>query len=176
MNKETLRMLNASEQGLLRQTEPDALRELDEDALLELHTRVRRARTKYAKLYRRRASAQVRADASRGAASKTHRRTAVKAEVFEATLARVSRHLARAAKASADQLRDERLAAARAVKDGGPKKGTKKSTKPRATKATPKGKAKATAAKKKQRTPERKRAAAQSRSATRRSQAKRDTR
>ncbi len=33
--------------------------ELDEDALLELHARVRRARTKYVKLYRRQASTQI---------------------------------------------------------------------------------------------------------------------
>ena len=42
-----------------------------------------------------------------------HARTAAKAEVFEDVLARVSRQLAKAARASAQELREERLAAAR---------------------------------------------------------------
>jgi len=167
MNKATLRMLNSSEQELLRAVEPDALKELDEEALLELHTRVRRARTKYTKLYRRRASAQVRSDSSRAKASGTHSRTKVKAEVFETALARVSRHLAKAAKASAAQLRDERLAAARAVKETGKPRG-KGGAKPDARPPR--------SAKKQRRTPDRKRAAAQARSTTRSKQAKRDSR
>ncbi len=179
MKKKTLRMLNASEQELLRRTEPEALQELDEEALLELHTRVRRARTKYATLYRRRSSAQVKADRSRGRASATHARTAFKAEVFEKALARVSRQLAKAAKAHAQELRDERLAAARAVKGGekGGKKGAKsgKAGKKGAGKAGKKA-AQLPSAKAPQRTPARKRASAQSRAATRRHQARRSGR
>ena len=113
MKKSILAMLNDSEQALLRETEARELEGLDEDDLLDLHTRVRRARTKYSKLYRRRASAQVGKDARRSGAHPKHARTAVKAEIFEDALARVSRQLARAAKESAALLKAERLAAAR---------------------------------------------------------------
>ena len=57
--------------------------ELDEDALLDLHGRVRRARTKYVKLYRRQASVRVGDTGGRGAARPMNRRNADKAEVFE---------------------------------------------------------------------------------------------
>ena len=171
MKKKTLRMLNASEQELLRKTEPEALKGLDEEALLALHSRVRRARSKYATLYRRRSSAQVRADRSRATASASHRRTAVKAEVFEKALARVSRRLAKVAKASADQLREERLAAARAVKGKGKAKAKGKAK----TKASSPTK-KLSSAKAQQRTPARKRSSAQSRASTRRHQAARASR
>ena len=79
MNRSLLAMLNDAEQELVRATEPDALAALDEDELLELHTRVRRARTKYSKLYRRRGAERVTADASRGRASATNAKTAAKA-------------------------------------------------------------------------------------------------
>ena len=58
------------------------MRELDEDALLDLHGRVRRARTKYMKLYRRQASARIGNVGARGAARPQNRRNADKAEVF----------------------------------------------------------------------------------------------
>ena len=103
-------MLNDTEKALLRETEPSALAGRDEDALAALHDRVRRARNKYSKLYRRRASAQVGADAARGRAHATHARTVVKAEAFEEALAEVSLHLARAARSSAEALKAERLA------------------------------------------------------------------
>jgi hypothetical protein len=172
VNKATLRMLNDAEQKLLRQAEPGRLRHLDEDDLVDLHTRIRRARSKYSKLYRRRAGAQVGKHGTRAMASAAHERTAVKAEVFEDALARVSRYLAQAARRSSDRLRDERLAAARARKGGGRAgkgaagkggKGGKGST----------GKAKAA---KQQRTGASKRAAAQSRAANKRKQAKRAAR
>ena len=85
-------MLNDTERALLR--EADDLDRLDEDELVALHDRVRRARNKYSKLYRRRASAQVSADASRARAHVAHARAAAKAELFEDALARVSRRLA----------------------------------------------------------------------------------
>jgi hypothetical protein len=113
MNQKLLAMLNEAEQELVREAEPDRLAGLDEDELLDLHTRVRRARTKYTKLYRRRAGARVSADASRGRASAANARTRQKAEIFEDVLATVSRRLAVVAKQSAAELKAERLAAAR---------------------------------------------------------------
>src|SRR5262245_17421172 len=111
MDKKTRRMLNASEQELLRETEPARLRTQDEDDLVDLHRRVRRARNKYSKLYRRRARAQVEKHGTRALASKANRRTSVKAEAFEDALSRVSRRLGRLAAAQAEELRNERLAA-----------------------------------------------------------------
>lgn len=90
--------------------------ELDEDALLDLHGRVRRARTKYVKLYRRQASARVGDTGGRGAARPMNRRNADKAEVFEIALARVSKQVDVVARRAAAQLKSERLAAARAAK------------------------------------------------------------
>ncbi len=82
MDNALRRMLNQSEWDLLRETEPARLRKKSEDDLVELHTRVRRARNKYSKLYRRRASAQVKRDTTKGKQA-THQRTARKAELFE---------------------------------------------------------------------------------------------
>jgi hypothetical protein len=101
MNKATWAMLNESEKALLRQADGSSLAGLDEDQLIDLHTRVRRARTKYATLYRRRASSQVTKDADRAKAHAQHARTAVKAEAFEDALARVSLALGRSARARA---------------------------------------------------------------------------
>ena len=66
MNKAVLNSLTEAEGLLVRETEPDALAGLDEDELLDLHVRVRRARTKYCKLYRRAAAAAVDARGGRG--------------------------------------------------------------------------------------------------------------
>ena len=112
-------MLNDTEKALLREVEPSELKELDEDALEALHNRVRRARNKYSKLYRRNAGAEVVASGARSKGHSRHARTVIKAEAFEEALARVSQHLARAAKASATELRQERLAMARAAKGVG---------------------------------------------------------
>ena len=172
VNKQIRQMLNESEQELLRATESDRLKKLGEDELIDLHTRVRRARTKYTKLHRRRAAAQVKADSSRTRASAANQRSAVKAEAFEDALARVSRRLAREAWLSADRLRADRLAATRAAKVGNRAKSAKKQK--------AKGKAKASSGKaraeSKQRTPASKRDAAAARAATHRKQAKRDAR
>jgi hypothetical protein len=173
MNQSTRKMLNSSERQLLRETEPAKLRKRDDDELVDLHRRVRRARTKYIKLYRRRARADVKAHGTRALASKANKRTSVKAEAFEDALARVSRRLAKKAAKEADQLRQDRLAAARAAKGGGGKgKGSKKRSAKKGKTSGDKG-AKLTRQKKQLRTPERKRAAASSRAATRRHQAKR---
>jgi hypothetical protein len=112
MKQSLLAMLNDTEQSLVREGEPARLAQLGEDDLLELHARVRRARTKYTKLYRRRGAARVSKDASRGRASSTNQKTAAKAEIFEDVLARVSRRLATVARATAAELRAERLDAA----------------------------------------------------------------
>ena len=167
MNDALWAMLNETEQALLRQVEPAELDGLDEDALADLHDRIRRARTKYSKLYRRRARAQVDRDATRAGAHAQHARTAAKAEAFEDALARVSRSLARAAKASADELKAERLAAARSVR-GTPARGG------RGTAGS--GKVGSATGKAKRRTPISKRSSAADRAATKRTQAARDGR
>lgn len=125
MNKAQWALLTEAEQALIRETGAEVLALADEDELVALHTRVRRARDKYSKLHRRRASAEVGARGRRAGAGARHARTAEKAEIFEDALAVVSKALARAAKASAAQLRAERLEAARAAKarpvgEGGP--------------------------------------------------------
>lgn len=121
MNKAFRKYLTDAEVELIEETKPANLAELDEDALGELHNRVRRASSKYRKLHRRQASAQVRNDRGRGKAAAKNPRSAAKAEVFEDALARVSRSLSRAAKASAAELKAERLAVAKAG-SAGPRK------------------------------------------------------
>jgi hypothetical protein len=112
-------MLNDAEQELLRSVDSDGLAGLDEDDLAALHDRVRRARNKYSKLYRRRAAGEVAASGARAKGHDRHARTVIKAEAFEEALARVSQQLARAAKASAAALKTERLELARAAKGAG---------------------------------------------------------
>lgn len=65
MNKRILNSLTELERNLLAETKKKAMAELDEDALLALHDRIRRARTKYVKVYRRQASSNL--DLSPGA-------------------------------------------------------------------------------------------------------------
>ncbi|MHB1139139.1 MAG: hypothetical protein ACYC2O_09305 [Microthrixaceae bacterium] len=122
MDQQLLAMLNDSEQQLLRAVEPKRLRKLDEDELIDLHTRVRRARTKYTKLYRRRAAAQVGAKGSRSGASTAGSKTRRKAEGFETALSTVSARLAEVAQRQSDQLRKDRLAAAKGTRSGAAKK------------------------------------------------------
>jgi hypothetical protein len=101
--------LTETELSLVREVEPDRLAGLDEDALIELHTRIRRARNKYVKVYRRRAAAEIADAGGRGKAHARNSRNRAKAEVFENLLARVSEQLAAAAHASAKELEGERL-------------------------------------------------------------------
>jgi hypothetical protein len=119
-NKSMLHSLSEEEFLLVGETDRTALAALDEDALVELHQRVRRARTKYVKQYRRAASARVEASGGRGKAAPKNRRDAEKAEVFEEALARTSTALAAAARRSAAELRSERIADARANRGAGP--------------------------------------------------------
>jgi hypothetical protein len=106
-----LNSLAEGELSLVRETEPDRLTALDEDALIELHTRVRRARNKHVKVYRRQAAARVGDVGGRGKARPKNTRNRAKAEAFENALAAVSRRLAEAAQESAAVLETERLAA-----------------------------------------------------------------
>jgi len=78
VNKAVLNSMTKAERRLVSETEREALVELDEDALLELHSRVRRARTKYVKNYRRGASARVVESGSRGAATRRTSETATR--------------------------------------------------------------------------------------------------
>ena len=171
MNASLLAMLNDAEQELVRATEPAALDLLDEDELADLHDRVRRARSKYTKLYRRRAAQQVGADASRGRASAVNRKAAAKAEVFEEILSVVGGRLAADAKQAAAELKAERLAAARAVKETGVG-GSATPGKGKGT-PTPVNGARGDAAR---RSPAKQKATASTRATGRRRQAKRDSR
>jgi hypothetical protein len=116
MNKAILNSMTEAERRIIAETEREALRELDEDALLDLHTRIRRARTKYVKLYRREASARVSELGGRGTAAPKNQRNRDKAEIFELALARISHRVGVVAKEAADRLRKERLEAARRVR------------------------------------------------------------
>jgi hypothetical protein len=105
--------LTEAELLVIRETDREAMAGLDEDALLDLHQRIRRERNKYQGQYRRQARARVAEVGGRGAAHGRNQRARDKAELFEGALARVSTALAKAARASAAELRAERLVAAR---------------------------------------------------------------
>ena len=112
MTVEIPRFLTSTQADLVRETEPARMEKLDEDDLLELHTRVRRARTKYVKLYRQTGASRVGLKGARGHARPGNVANAAKAEVFELTLARVSARVDVVARAAAEELKAERLAAA----------------------------------------------------------------
>jgi hypothetical protein len=118
MNASLLAVLNNTERLLVAETESAELAALDEDAAIELEARIRRARNKYVGLYRRGASAAVIEHGGRGKARPENTLAAMKAEAFEEALARVSRRVAVLARQAAAELRAERLAAARATKQG----------------------------------------------------------
>lgn len=120
MRQAMIRTMTEAEQRLIAETERAVLQELDEDDLLDLHGRIRRARNKYVKLYRRQAGARVRDVGGRGFARPQGQRDRDKAEVFEDALARVSRQVATVARRAAAELRAERLAAARGTGGSGP--------------------------------------------------------
>jgi hypothetical protein len=106
-------MFTTGEQRLLAETPAAALAALDEDALVALQQRVRRARDKHTGQHRRQAAAAARAAGARGGGADAALRTARKAEIFEDALARVARSLSAAARAQRDELKAERIAAAR---------------------------------------------------------------
>ena len=158
--------LTEAERALVRETEPERLRTLDEDDLVALHTRVRRARDKYVKLYRRESASRVSTAGGRGKAHPRGGRDRGKAEVFEDALSRVSRRLAAAARASARELRQERLAEARAVRN----------TAVPAAERTPPPLRRAQRQDRRPRTPDRTKRHATARASTARAQARRDGR
>jgi len=123
MNKSLLAVLNDAERLLVGQTGQAELAALDEDAAIELEARIRRARNKYVGQYRRAAASAVAEHGGRGKARPENTRAAMKAEAFEEALSRVSSRVATLARQSAAQLRAERLAAARAVRQGQPPNG-----------------------------------------------------
>jgi len=118
MNASLLAVLNDAERLMVAETGRAELAALDEDAAIELETRVRRARNKYVSQYRRGASAAVADHGGRGKARPENKRAAMKAEAFEEALSRVSRRVAALARQAAAELRAERLAAAKAAKQG----------------------------------------------------------
>ncbi|TDB90240.1 hypothetical protein E1264_05695 [Actinomadura sp. KC216] len=126
--KGLLNSLNEDEKALVRETGSGELAGMEEDGLVDLHTRIRRARDKYSKLYRRTASARVEKYGGRGKARPKNVRNAQKAEVFEDALARVSWYLARAARRSASALKAERIAAARPDTPAPPRGGVPEAT------------------------------------------------
>ena len=135
MNASLLAVLNDADRLLVAQTEPAELAALDEDAALEFEARIRRARDKYVSQYRRGASARVIEQGGRGKARPENTRAAMRAEAFEEALSRVSRRVAVLARQAAAKLRAERLAAARAGRQGqGP--GARRAA-PRATRKGP---------------------------------------
>lgn len=142
MNLTIVKTLTKGEQSLVMDTRPKKLDGLSEDELLELHNRVRRARNKYKKNYRQGAAKQVKADRSRGAASKKSGGDAQRRELFEDALARVSNRLAKAARKTADDLKAKRLAAAKKDKAAKAKAKERAAAKKKASKPAPKAAAK----------------------------------
>ena len=146
MTIEIPRFLTKNQADLVRETEPHRMEALDEDTLLDLHTRVRRARSKYVKLYRQTGAQRVGMKGARGHARPGNAANGAKAEVFELALARVSARLEVVARAAAEELKNERLAVAAAVRSstgpgttkgaGGADGSAKASTRRRATKTT----------------------------------------
>ncbi|MFE6922991.1 hypothetical protein ACFVAV_18325 [Nocardia sp. NPDC057663] len=111
--KKILNSLSEDEYVLIRETKKAQIVDLDEDDLIALHSRIRRARNKYVKLYRRAGATKVESKGARGSGKAANKRNAGKAEVFENALSRVSRQLAAASRHSALRLKEERLALAR---------------------------------------------------------------
>jgi hypothetical protein len=113
-----LNLLTATERSLVEGTTSARLRDLTEDELLVTLEKVRRLRDKYSMLYRRQAAAKVPKAGGRGKAAESNQLTAVKAEVFEDALGRISAQLSRVAREESARLKAERLKAARAGRSG----------------------------------------------------------
>lgn len=115
-----LGILKDDERDLIREVEAERMELLDEDELLALHKRVRRARKKHTKNYRRSAAAGVADEGARGTARPRHGKAAQRAEIFEEALSRVSNRLAVVAQETYEALKTERLERAQAGKSTGP--------------------------------------------------------
>ena len=170
--------LNSEERKLVRATQPSRLQKLDEEQLLDLHARVRRARNKYSKNYRRGAAKRVSKDRTRAYASKAYHRTAQKAEVFETALGRVSDALAAESHRSAKAIKKERLDAASKAKNAAQRKATQQKRAAAKKAAARKAGAKTGSSKNKAKTktPISKKGRATTKASGKRSQAKRDKR
>jgi hypothetical protein len=118
MKPSEISLFTKKEQTLLVETENKRLEGLDEDALADILNRVRRGRKKYSDLDRRQSVAAIKASGRRAASASSNERTMRKAEIFEDAVSRVSRHLSRVARANANQLKRERLDAAKSSSDG----------------------------------------------------------
>jgi hypothetical protein len=118
MSQAVLNSMTHAEQRLVAETTPAALAELDEDELLELHSRIRRARSKYVTKYRRGASGAVVKRGGRGFSYPKNQRDRDQAAVFETALARVSKEVGAHATRAAAELQSSRLAAARSGGSG----------------------------------------------------------
>jgi hypothetical protein len=155
------------ERQLLDETKRVNLATLDEDELGALLNRVRRVRDKEVTLHRAEQRERASTKRARGAAAAPPTRSAWKVEVFEEAVARVSSALAKAARATAKELKAERLAAARAKQ---PTPRTGRTPEP-ADAAAP-----ATTPRSRRRAPIEKKAGASTLARGARAQAKRDTR
>lgn len=116
MKPTELSLFSDKEQTILVATEPARLATMTEDELDDLLGLVRRARNKYTGLYRRQGKASVGAAGKRSATGSSNQRTLRKAEIFEDALSRVARSLSAAARTTRDELKRERIEAARAAK------------------------------------------------------------
>ena len=116
MNQSVVRSLSERDTVLMLETKRKNLETLTEDELVALHSRVQRARNRLVSTYRRAGAVRVAETGIRGAARAGNQVNRDRAEVFEQALARVSKRLAVVARKSAEGLRKERLAAAKAAK------------------------------------------------------------
>ena len=167
MNQALLNSMTVAERRLVAETSRDAMADLDEEELLALHSRIRRARSKYVSVYRRRASGAVVKRGGRGFSYPKNQRDRGKAEVFETALASVSKEVGVRATRAAAELKASRLATARSGGSGPRRVGTRPASVTRSPASRPRGVKKTTGGLKKD---------ASSRAAGARRQAKRDSR
>ncbi|GIG23838.1 hypothetical protein [Cellulomonas denverensis] len=120
-------VLKRREMDLIREVEPDRMAELDEDELLNLHRRIRKARNKKISIYRRTAADQIDEIGARGESAPLNEKHRIRLAAFEEALSVVSARLAEVAHQAAEDLRDERIAQARAGRSPGPHVGAEPS-------------------------------------------------
>ncbi|MGW0230663.1 hypothetical protein ACWDWO_20290 [Actinopolymorpha singaporensis] len=167
MNQAVLNSMTAAERRLVAETSREAMADLDEEELLALHSRIRRARSKYVSKYRRKASRTVVKRGGRGFSYPKNQRDRNKAEIFEVALASVSKQVGQHATRAADELKASRLAAARSGQSGPAKTAPRAVSSRRPATSRPRGVKKTTGGIKKD---------ASSRAAGARRQARRDSR
>lgn len=166
MDQAVFNSMTSAEQRLVAETSREAMAALDEEELLALHSRIRRARSKYVSIYRRNARGAVVKRGGRGFSYPKNQRDRDKAEVFEAALASVSKEVGVHAARAAAELKAARLAAARSGSSG-PKSPVPRAASPKRAASRARGAKKTTGGLKKD---------ASSRAAGARRQAKRDSR